>query len=489
MQIAQGGYVALVMTIADPKTPHEALSGPNAARWREAMQVEIDNLIENGTWQLVDLPRDTNVVSNKWVFKVKYDSKGDVEKFKARLVARGFSQQYGVDYTETYSPVIKQQSVRLILALGTFFGEEIEHMDVPQAFVKAGLDTDIYVEIPAMVPGDPSTQAFKLLKSLYGLKQSGRMRHTDIDATLLEIGLSKSLLDPCIYYNWSTHGLTVLGLYVDVIIVFSQDHEYLDAIRLRLEQRYQVKSLGDVKRILGINEHHKDGALFLEQTKLIKESLENNDMKDCHPQSSPLPLDHKMTEDGQPSTMSSSKMREIIGSLQWLAGCTRPDIAFATSLPSRFLNAPNEHHERAIKRILRYLQGTKHYGLEIKTDGANEMHVFTDADWAGDKSNRRSTTGCIVEVYGAIIHWFSKQQATVALSTMEAEYIAASVGTQEALWLQKLMMELGLEEQGSAVSLWCDNQSIGSEEYGKRHLIDESQAHGHKVPLYPRRGK
>ncbi|KAH9095792.1 hypothetical protein LEN26_017693 [Aphanomyces euteiches] len=425
MQIAQGGYVALVMTIADPKTPHEALSGPNATRWREAMQAEIDNLIENGTWQLVDRPRDTNVVSNKWVFKVKYDSKGDVEKFKARLVARGFSQQYGVDYTETYSPVIKQQSVRLILALGTFFGEEIEHMDVPQAYVKAGQDTDIYMEIPAM--------------SLYGLKQSGRMWHTDIDATLLEIGLSKSLLDPCIYYNWSTHGLTVLGLYVDDIIVFSQDHEYLDAIRLRLEQRYQVKSLGDVKRILGINVHRKGGALFLEQTKLIEELLENNDMKDCHPQSSPLPLDHKVTEDGQPSAMSSSKMREIIGSLQWLAGCTRPDVAFATSLLSRF--APNEHHEHAIKRILRYLQDTKHYGLGIKPDGANEMHVFTDADWAGDKSNRRSTTGCIVEVYGAIIHWFSKQQATVALSTMEAEY------------------RQRLEEQGSAVSLWCDNQS------------------------------
>ncbi|KAH9058723.1 hypothetical protein Ae201684P_006064 [Aphanomyces euteiches] len=152
-------------------------------------------------------------------------------------------------------------------------------------------------------------------------------------------------------------------------------------------------------------------------------------------------------------------MREIVGSLQWLAGRTRPDIEFATGLLSRFINNPNEHHERALKRILRYLQGTKHYGLEVKPNGSNEMHIYTDADWAGDKPNRRSTTGCTVEVYGAQAHWFSKEQSTVALSTMEAEYIAACVGTQEALWLQQLMVELGLEEQGSVVSLWCDNQS------------------------------
>ncbi|KAF0727961.1 hypothetical protein Ae201684_014072 [Aphanomyces euteiches] len=459
IQLAKGGHVALVMTFVDPKTPNEALSGPNADKWRDAMQLEVDSLIGNGTWELVDRPPNTNIVSNKWVFKVKYDSERDVEKFKARLVARGFSQRYGVDYTETFSPVIKQQSVRLLLALGLRFNVDVIHMDVLQAYVKAGLDTEIYMEIPALVPGDPETQALRLLKSLYGLKQSGRMWHADIDATLLEIGLKKSLLDPCLYHSWSEHGITLLGLYVDDIMALSQDEAFLQEIKNELESKYQVISFGCVKRILGINVHRKDGSMFLEQTSLIEELLEKQGMSDCHAQSTPLSLDHKMTEPGEPAKMTQSTMREIVGSLQWLAGCARPDISFATSLLSRFLNAPNEHHENIIKRILRYLSGTKHFGLEIKPTPSKEMNVSTDADWAGDKSNRKSTTGFIVEVCGAIVHWFSKQQPTVALSTMEAEYIAACVGTQEALWIQQIMAEIGLERKDEPVSLWCDNQS------------------------------
>ncbi|KAH9095793.1 hypothetical protein LEN26_017694 [Aphanomyces euteiches] len=197
--------------------------------------------------------------------------------------------------------------------------------------------------------------------------------------------------------------------------------------------------------------------MFLEQTSLIEELLKKHNMMDCHPQASPLALDHHLTEPGEATEMTQSTMREIVGSLQWLAGCTRPDIAFATSLLSRFLNHPNENHERSLKRVLRYLQATKHYGLEIKPTSSVGMDVYTDADWAGDKSNRRSTTGCLVELNGAPIHWFSKQQATVTLSTMEAEYIAACVGTQEALWIQQLMTELGLNEPKMPVSLWCDN--------------------------------
>ncbi|KAH9106294.1 hypothetical protein AeMF1_018062 [Aphanomyces euteiches] len=325
MQLAKGGHVALVVTY-----------------------LEVENLIGNGTWKLVDRPRNTNIVSNKWVFKVKYDSEGEVEKFKARLVARGFSQRYGVDYSETYSPVIKQQSVRLLLALGVHFDVPLIHIDVPQAYVKAGLDTDIYMEIPAMVPGDPKTQALRLLKSLYGLKQSGRMWHEDIYSTLLELGMHKSKLDPCLYYCWTEIGITLIGLYVDDVMALSQDDEFFDSITKELETKYQIKTLGEVKRILGIIVHRKGGVLFLEQTSLIDELLTRHNMADCHPQGSPLALDHHMTEDGEPTTMSQKSMREIVGSLQWLAGCTRPDVAFATSLLSRYLNKPNIHHEHGL---------------------------------------------------------------------------------------------------------------------------------------------
>ncbi|KAH9095794.1 hypothetical protein LEN26_017695 [Aphanomyces euteiches] len=251
MQLSKGGYMALVVTYVDPKTPKEALEGPNADKWREAMQLEVDNLMGNGTWELVDRPKDTNIVSNKWVFNIKYDSAGEIEKFKARLVARGLLQRYGVDYTETFSPVIQQQSVRLLLMLGLHFDVDVAHVDVPQAYVKAGLDTNIYMAIPDMVPGDPETQALRLLKSLYGIKQSGRMWHADIDATLVQLGLKKSKLDPCVYYHWTEEVITLIGLYVDDIMTMSQDKEFLDSITKELETKYQIKSLGPAKRIWG----------------------------------------------------------------------------------------------------------------------------------------------------------------------------------------------------------------------------------------------
>ena len=178
------GFVLMALLTKDPKSVKEALSGPNAAEWRSAMQNEIDQLIENGTWELVDIPIGTNIVSHRWVFRVKFDSEGEIEKFNARLVARGFSQQFGFDFTDTYSPVIRMSVVRFILIMAVLCGQNVFHSDVPQAYVRALIDTDIYMSIPALVDGHPKTQALKLLKGLYGLKQSGRLWHKENDATL-----------------------------------------------------------------------------------------------------------------------------------------------------------------------------------------------------------------------------------------------------------------------------------------------------------------
>jgi len=340
-------------------------------------------------------------------------------------------------------------------------GVDVCHLDVPQAYVKAAMDTTVYMSIPDLVEGDPATQALLLNKGLYGLKQSGKLWHDDIDTFLVDdLGYNKSETDPCLYYKHTPDGLTMLGLYVDDIIMFSQDKTFLKSTISALEMKYQIKTLGNVSRCLGINIERKGHTMWLEQTALIEELLDSNKMTECHTKDTPIATDHKMYDNGtKPPKMSKTQMQQIVGSLQWLASCTRPDIAYATNLAARYTNCHNEHHETTILRILRYLRKTKNYRLELTPDGSSTMDVFTDADWAGDKSNRKSTTGCVVKLNGVPIHWSSKQQATVALSTMEAEYIGACTGTQEALWLKQLLGELKLVNTKDAVHLWVDNQS------------------------------
>ncbi|KAH9135323.1 hypothetical protein LEN26_006488 [Aphanomyces euteiches] len=237
------------------------------------MKAEIDSLIANGTWMLVPKPPGTNIVSNKWVFKIKYDSLGAVEKFKARLVARGFSQQYGVDFSETYSPVIKQAAVRFIFIVATLYGGIVEHLDAPQAYVRTNIDTPIHMEVPAMVDGDPETQALLLLKGLYGLKQSGRLWNKDINDTILSLGYQKSKLDACLYFKTIDGKVSLLGLYVDDIFLFVQNAALREQTLGTLKAKYDIKSLGRATRCLGTNVHSDEHGHFLEQTSLVDELL------------------------------------------------------------------------------------------------------------------------------------------------------------------------------------------------------------------------
>ncbi|KAH9138471.1 hypothetical protein AeRB84_017219 [Aphanomyces euteiches] len=368
-----GGHVLLVTITKDPQTVKEALNGQYAAEWTAAMKAEIDSLVANGTWILVDKPRGINLVTNKWVFRVKLNSKGEIDKFKARLVVRGFTQKYGVDFVDTYSPVIKQSTVRLLLFIALYLDIELIHGDIPAAYVKATMDRAIYMEIPHGIEGDPKTQALLLKKSLYGLKQSGRLWHTEIDTTLLSFGYRRSKLDPCLYH-WSSNGkMSLCGLYVDDLLLLSTCPTFYESAMTTLKSRYDIKWLGPVKHCLGVNIHRNDSCYVLEQTRFIDELLETHKFNDCHPQSTPIATNHMYFENGPDSSLPTTLFREIVGSLQWLAGTTRPDIAFATNMIARHMHRPTVHHERGIKRILRYLKGTRHYGLKLSVSPGTQL--------------------------------------------------------------------------------------------------------------------
>ncbi|KAH9086225.1 hypothetical protein LEN26_020320 [Aphanomyces euteiches] len=363
LQEMNEAYVFLI--IPEPRNVKEAVGGPNAKEWQDAMKKELDGLVANGTWEVVERPPGGNIVSHKWVFKVKYDYTGQVDKFKARLVARGFTQRYGVDYSKTYSPVIKQASVRIIFTLGAQFMCSVKHLDFPQAYLKAETDFPILFELPPSTGIDTQNHVGKLCKGLYGLKQSGMLWHELIDNTLLELNLIRSQLDPCIYFKRSTEGLTLMGLYVDDILIFSQDDAFLKEIIDRLNAKHQVKDLGPAKRVLGMNVTHEHGGFFLNQEHMIQELLVKHGLSDAKSQKTPMAIDHGYFDDGPAPTMSESELREIVGSLLWIAGTTRPDIAHATNMLVRFVSKANMHHCNGAKRILRYLKGTMNYGLKI----------------------------------------------------------------------------------------------------------------------------
>ncbi|KAH9078212.1 hypothetical protein Ae201684P_019303 [Aphanomyces euteiches] len=431
-----------------------------AKQWRDSMVKELEGVVGNGVLEIVLRPPATNVVDHKWVYKVVYDQKGNIDKFKSRLVARGFTQRYGVDYSKTFASVIKQASVRLLFVLAAKYNCSVRHMDFPQAYLQAKSDHDIYFELPKELGVDTQKYVGKLIKSIYGLKQSGMLWNEEINGALLKFGFSRSKLDPCIYFLWNDKGLTLCGLYVDDLLIFSQDDNVMRSLTEELTCKYKIKDLGEVKRCLGMNVHSVEGGFFLEQSNTIQELLVRHGMAQVKSQPTPIGVGHGFYDEGDESEMSQTELREIVGSFLWLAGSTRPDISVAVNMLARHVSNHNVNHERGAKRILRYLAGTMDVGLLLipNTEKDIKSDIFCDADWAGNKTNRRSTSGCLMTVNGSSVAWYSKQQAVVALSTMEAEYIASSVGVQECLWIDQLMVELKLKNV-APTQLWNDNQS------------------------------
>lgn len=458
--------------VADPSSVSEALSSTDASHWRQAMESEYSSLMKNKTWILVDPPPQKSIVSTKWIFRRKYNSDGTIARYKARFVARGFSQQPGLDYSETFSPVIKITSLRLLLALATIYDYHVHQMDVTTAFLNGILQEDIYITQPEsfVIPGNEN-KVCHLLKSLYGLKQAPRVWYDLFDKFLLSQGFLRCSSDNNVYIKRSTSTFLFLGLYVDDLILISSDLKYLTLHKAIFAQRFSMIDNNEIQYLLGIQLRRDRQAhtLILSQDKYIADILNKFKMDSCKPISTPLEAGirfsktqaENLTPD-QASYMSSVPYAQALGSLQYLVTCTRPDLAFSVHHLAQFMAHPGPPHWTALKRIFRYLQHTNASGLIYRrptTKTTNNLLCgWSDADWAGDIDTRRSTSGYYFQLQGATISWQSKKQPVVALSSTEAEYISAATATKELLWLQSILSELGYPVQLPSV-LYCDNQS------------------------------
>ena len=422
-----------------PETYEEAVSGLNAKDWQIAMDKEMGSILENNTWDEV---RNTGqrAVKCKWVYARKADG-----MFKARLVAKGFSQREGYDYHETFAPVAKVETLRFLLAQIIGLGYKLHQMDVVTAFLHGKLEEEIYMHLPEgyATPG----KVAHLLKSLYGLKQSPRQWYAELSKFLLDLGFTRSKADETFYFKLD---LWIL-VYVDDLFI-AGELSNITELKEQLASRFKMKDLGKLSLFLGMQLDQQPDCLLLTQSHYLNRVLEKFSMSECNAVATPIPAGTKLEalpldDSGNAiGVVDHSGYRTLIGSLLYASTHTRPDFAWAMSLLSRFLQAPGDAHWAAAKHLLRYIKGTIHVGLKFRKTN-QELQLHSDSDWAGSES-RKSTSGYVTVLSGAAITWNATLQRTVALSSMEAEYVALSELVKEAQWLMKLIKELDAVQKG-----------------------------------------
>jgi hypothetical protein len=438
-----------------PPTPTRFSQAIKSPHWQQAMQEEFQALQANQTWILCPRLPHHNVITNKWVFKVKQKADGTFDRFKARLVAKGFQQQDGVDYTETFSPVVKSTTIRAILAVAVHFQWPTRQLDVSNAFLHGTLQEDVFMEQPpGFIDSKFPHHVCKLQKSIYGLKQAPRAWFTKLATTLLALGFSESKVDYSLFILHRSDVHLFLLIYVDDIIVTGNSLSAITHLISCLKQSFAMKDLGPLHYFLGIHVQPLLGGLHLSQTKYVSELLDRVHMTRAKPAKTPIPAGSQLSQhDGDPLP-NATEYRHLVGALQYCT-LTRPDISFAVNQLCQFMHSPTTTHWTAAKRVLRYLKGSINHGLHF-AKGSLHLNAYSDSDWAGNPDDRRSTTGYALFLGPCLISWCAKKQSVVSKSSTEAEYRSLALATAELYWLRMLLQELQVF-LSSSPTLWCDN--------------------------------
>jgi histone deacetylase 1/2 len=401
------------------------------------METEHQALVRNRTWHLVPPPRGKNIIGCKWVYKIKQKADGSVDRYKARLVAKGYKQQYGIDYEDTFSPVVKAATIRIVLSVALSQGWSLRQLDVQNAFLHGVLEEEVYMQQP---PGyvDPQRPDYvcKLDKALYGLKQAPRAWYARLCGKLQQLGFVPSKADTSLFYYRKGGNTLFVLVYVDDIIVASSSSRATSALLADLQADFSLKDLGDLHFFLGIEVKRGSHGLTLTQERYAMDILKRSGMHRCNAIDTPLSSTEKLSvESGDKlGPDDATNYRSVVGALQYLT-LTRPDIAFAVNKVCQFLHTPTTVHWSAVKRILRYVRGTINLGLSIRRSKSTLVSAFSDADWAGCVDDRRSTGGFAVFLGDNLISWTARKQPTVSRSSTEAEYKALANATAEMLWV------------------------------------------------------
>lgn len=438
-----------------PKTYRSALHDPN---WSLAMREEFDALQSNNTWSLVSPPPGANIISGKWVFRHKFNSDGSLSRYKARWVVRGFCQEHGIDYEETFSPVVKPSTIRLVLSLAVSSHWPVHQLDVKNAFLHGSLSETVYCQQPSGFedPSHPSL-ACLLNKSLYGLKQAPRAWFTRFATFITSVGFVASKCDTSLFIYHTPQATAYLLLYVDNIVLTASSASFVDQIISSLRSEFSMTDLGSLSHFLGIHVTRSAAGMFLSQRQYCLDIIQRAAMDDCNISKTPIEAGSKLSISDGDLLDNPTHYRSLAGALQYLT-ITRPDISYAVQQACLFMHAPRTSHLNLIKRIIRYIKGTLDHGTRITPTSASSLTAYSDADWAGCPDTRRSTSGFCVFFGENLISWSSKRQLTVSRSSAEAEYRAVAHVVAETCWLRQVLQELHRPISRATV-VYCDNVS------------------------------
>eukprot|EP00253_Pinus_taeda_P035842 PITA_35842 len=391
------------------------------------MDEELEQIEKNNTWELVPRPKDKNVIGTKWIFKKKLNENGEVIRNKARLVCKGYTQQEGIDFEETFSPIARLEAIRMFLALSIFQKFKVFQMDVKSTFLNGDLEEEVCIEQPdGFILGKDPNLVCKLKKALYGLKQAPRAWYYRLDKYLHQKGFSKGSTDINLYIKIENKKLLILVVYVDDIIFGSNEEAMSQNFALVMQKEFEMSLLGELTYFLGLQTQQNKGGCSLS---------ENDESTAVH----------------QPA------YRSMIGSLLYLIG-TQTNIMHPVGMVGIFQENSKETHLQAVKRIFEYLQGTQNYGLWYSRNADLTLHAYTNADWAGSMDDRKSTSGGAFFMGSRLVSWLSKKQSSIALSTAEAEYVAAASCCTQLLWMMQTLQDYQITCT-PPISILCDNTS------------------------------
>ncbi|KAL6294169.1 hypothetical protein ACE6H2_002311 [Prunus campanulata] len=449
------GFVHQLSAIHIPTKVSEALKDP---KWFQAMTEEMHALEKNHTWTLETLPQGKRTVGCRWVYTLKYNADGSIERYKARLVAKGYTQTYGIDYDETFAPVAKLNTVRVLLSIAANLDWPLHQFDVKNAFLHGELTEEVYMDIPpGYVTSTHANVVCRLRKALYGLKQSPRAWFGRFTLAMRNYGFKQSNSDHTLFLKHKGGKVTALIIYVDDMIITGNDTQEISRLQKCLAKEFEMKNLGGLKYFLGIEVARSKQGIFLSQRKYVLDLLAETGMLDCKPVDTPIVQNHHLGEYPNQAPTNKERYQRLVGRLIYLSH-TRPDIAYAVSVASQFMHCPSEDHMDAVFRILKYLKSAPGKGLLFTKNGHLNISGYTDADWAGNVTDRRSTSGYFTFVGGNLVTWRSKKQNVVALSSAEAEFRGMTKGICELLWLRKLLTEIGYAPT-LGMHLQCDNKA------------------------------
>ncbi|KAL0360589.1 UNVERIFIED_CONTAM: Retrovirus-related Pol polyprotein from transposon RE1 [Sesamum radiatum] len=424
--------------------------------WQQAMKVELEALENNHTWEIVPLPPDKKAIGCRWVYKLKVKANGSIERCKARLVAKGYSQVAGIDYVDSFSPVVKSVTVRIFLAVAVALHWHIHQLDVNNAFLHGYLEEEIYMQPPEGYEV-PTGHVCRLKRSLYELKQASRQWNQEFTEKLQAYGFIQSSHDYCLFIKVTPLGLFALLVYVDDVLVAGPSQEEITNIKRYLDGLFTIKDLGAAKYFLGLEIARSDKGLTLTQTKYIKDIIADTSLSNAKAATTPLPPVIKFSTTAENQLLNPESYRRLIGRLLYLS-FSRPDISHATQQLSQYMQTPCQQHWNATLHLVKYLKGTPCIGLFFPAEANFSLKAYSDADWAACVDTRRSLTGYFIFLGSALISWKTKKQSTVSRSTAEAEYRSMGTTVCELTWIFNLLQDLNITIP-TPIPFLCDNRA------------------------------